>query len=208
MQRNTVIVIIIIACAVSMVVGFASGGLITKPNRNLYLQKETSFKKDIATLEKSNSKLTTANTDYLNELNDANGYCKKQAAEIDLLREKLQAKLSKDKTDREMTALKKNGISEHSENQKEKSDIANAKLAFQKIKEAGLIYSTDLENGTFRVNLYNWNLLDVDNKQKVVLILSNYRKVIAGYKRMEILSNLNDTKLAKFNVWSGVTIYQ
>ena len=81
-------------------------------------------------------------------------------------------------------------------------DIANEMLA------TGAIHSVDITNRIVRIDPLIWHRLLIDQKQGLVLFWSNYMKIKTDYEWVDILSNRNDTKLAKYSVWSGVKIYE
>lgn len=71
----------------------------------------------------------------------------------------------------------------------------------------GSIHSIDIERNEVRVSPSIWLLLNLEQKQTLVLFFNLYFEVKGSTGRVSILSDRNDTKFASYSVWSGVKIY-
>ena len=76
------------------------------------------------------------------------------------------------------------------------------------MKAIGAIHSVDVGMSEVRIDPSVWMHMDVDEKQLVVMFFSQYFEASGRPGQVTVLSNRNDTKLAKYSVWSGVKIYQ
>jgi len=80
--------------------------------------------------------------------------------------------------------------------------------AIQQMISDGYILSVDVTNHSVRIDPFIWLHLSLETKQSTVVLFSKYFEQKRGYKRVEILSNRNDKKLATYSVWDGIKIIE
>jgi hypothetical protein len=81
----------------------------------------------------------------------------------------------------------------------------------QSLKEAiasGAIHSVDVEAGRVRIPPLIWCGQSIEQKQQSLLVFSSYFKSCGKSGRVEILSDRNDTVLARYSSWAGCQIEQ
>lgn len=80
--------------------------------------------------------------------------------------------------------------------------------AIQQMISDGQIHSVDVASHRVRIDPLIWLQLSLDTKQSTVVLFSKYFDQKNGYKRVDILSNRNDKKLATYSVWDGIKILE
>jgi TolA-binding protein len=163
----------------------------------------------VTSIAQQTSSETTGRKSFRQRLTELEEKVQTLTGRVDYLEQRLNS-LTIKQNEEEKSDNKKDNKLEAKENAYgySKQDIEKLEQSIQGFREAGLLYSMNIEDNEARCDVPTWLMLNIEQKQQAVMILSAYFEAKGSTRRVTVLSNLNDEKLATFSSWNGLKIFK